>query len=638
MTFFQFIYRNMIRNLRIYVAYFLSSMISVMIFFIYTLFVFHPQMDRGVVIENTIQGMIAANLIHYLFAFFYVAYSIGALLQARRKEISILFMHGMTSKQFRQMVLVENTLIGSSAIVVGISCGLVTGKLFLMAGAAIMHIPPLSFYFPWQAIGITIILFILLFLLLSWTTPFFAHRGQMALLEQRKRDETSRISIFLSLFSVTLLCSSYYLTLTTTKFTVFIRFFPVVIMMILGSYFFFTQGIIWLMKFIKKAKGIFWRKINVIVISSLVIRLRENARHLFLATMVFTVGFCTLGIFASTNVLNKQFQLDYPIAVGYVAKNKQANHQKNLGLIKNELSMKGIHYTTASTVIKYIEVASKEIPIIAFSEYKTLSSKSGFRFREEPLGIYEAMGLLTSQLDQYPKQETYKIKKSNVELNQSKTGQHVVIPWRLLQSQGLIVSDELFKQLPATHTEVFTGFYSEKYIKTIGIGNSLAKEGRVMPSDHKNYAMVVSGTLLQNQIRLYRMIFFITLLTTIVFFIAAGSILYFRLYADLVAESKRFTIVSTIGYTERDRNQAITWQLGVLFLLPIGVATLHSLVAFVALQNYFALSIAVEMAIVIISFWIAHIVFFLLIRYRYLWNLKKQNKQSRREIHGELDY
>ena len=47
MNFNQFVIRNTIRNKHLYLAYFLSTMFSVMIFFTFTGFVFHPALANG---------------------------------------------------------------------------------------------------------------------------------------------------------------------------------------------------------------------------------------------------------------------------------------------------------------------------------------------------------------------------------------------------------------------------------------------------------------------------------------------------------------------------------------------------------------------------------------------------------------
>lgn len=144
-----------------------------------------------------------------------------------------------------------------------------------------------------------------------------------------------------------------------------------------------------------------------------------------------------------------------------------------------------------------------------------------------------------------------------------------------------------------------------------------------LPSDESSYLMTVSGTLYEKQMNMYRMMLFVALLIGAVFFIAAGSFLYFRLYADLEYDCRQYMTIKKIGLTERELNQIVTRQLILLFFVPIVVAFIHSAFAFKALQSFYALSIAIEMMVVLGGFLTAQLIYFLLIRYRYLSNLKR---------------
>lgn len=96
MTFPQFVYRNVVRNKRTYSAYFLSSAFSVLIFFVYALFIFHPDIKQGVTSSVAVQLMTAAEVIMYVFSFLFVLYSVSTFLKSRKREFGILMMHGMT--------------------------------------------------------------------------------------------------------------------------------------------------------------------------------------------------------------------------------------------------------------------------------------------------------------------------------------------------------------------------------------------------------------------------------------------------------------------------------------------------------------------------------------------------------------
>ncbi len=166
MTFRQFAFNNVLRNKRLYIAYFLSSMFTVMVFFTFAIFAFHPAFSDGAINQNALFGMLAAGGIIYVFSFFFVLYSMSAFLQSRKKEFGLLMMLGATNKQIRLMVFLENILIGFFATVGGILTGLVFAKAILLVAENVLIISEsLNFYFPTLAIVITFISFMFLFYL-----------------------------------------------------------------------------------------------------------------------------------------------------------------------------------------------------------------------------------------------------------------------------------------------------------------------------------------------------------------------------------------------------------------------------------------------------------------------------------------
>jgi len=82
----QFVYRNVTRNKRTYAAYFFSSAFSVLIFFVYALFIFHPGIKKGVTAITAVELMKAAEMIMYVFSFLFVLYSVSTFLKSRKKE------------------------------------------------------------------------------------------------------------------------------------------------------------------------------------------------------------------------------------------------------------------------------------------------------------------------------------------------------------------------------------------------------------------------------------------------------------------------------------------------------------------------------------------------------------------------
>jgi putative ABC transport system permease protein len=631
MTFRQFAFRNVIRNKRTYAAYFLSSAFSVMIFFVYALFIFHPEIKEGVNAVVAVQLMVAAEVIMYLFSFLFVLYSVSAFLKSRKREFGILMMHGMTRSQLNRMVFLENMLIGIGAIVVGIGVGIITGKLFLMIGSRMLEIESLSFYLSGIALSWTICAFLFLFFCISLFTTILVRVNKLIDLFQagEKPKKEPKVSIFLAILSAILLLVSYYLAGTTTMQTILIRILPVIAMTIVGTYFFYTQLSVFMTKMLQKNRWLFWKKTNLITFSSLTYRLQDNARMFFMVTIVSTVAFCAVGTLSSMNVLNKQFELDYPAAISYIASNEEPIHQQHLEQIEMELKQKNVGYSTYQFPIKYVEIASssdpyarEEMPVISFSDYLKVSSIADFPLDEMSPNDMEVLGMLTSQIEHIGT-ETYTLKQDNLKLIQNKATKNVVMPYQLLLGEGLVVSDNLYKKLSSTHTELFTGFFTNEFEKTEGMVDNLVEEGKAFPSSDRSYAMTVSGTIFPILMNTYRMMLFVALLIGAVFFIAAGSFLYFRLYADLEYDRRLYLTIKKVGLTDGELKKIVTHQLVLLFFVPIIVAIIHSGFAFMALQSYFTMSILTEMMIVLSCFFSAQVIYFIFIRHHYLRNLKK---------------
>ncbi|UNK19193.1 ABC transporter permease [Paenibacillus sp. N3/727] len=644
MTFRQFVFRNVVRNKRTYAAYFLSSSFSVMIFFVCALFIFNPEIRDEAFYPVVMQAMIGAELIMYIFSFFFVLYSVSSFLKTRKREFGVLFMHGMTQGQFNKMVFLENMIIGIGSILTGMTSGIITGKLFLMAGAAFLDVPSLPFHLSLQAIGLTVGGYMLLFILISLFTSLLLRPVTLIELFRsgQKPKTEAKVSPLLALLAAALLVSSYTLAATTTAASLIYRMFPVTLMTIVGTYLLYSQLSIFLIRLLKRSRLFTWNRTRLISLSSLNYRLKDNAQMLFMVTTVLAVSFCSVGVFASIPVLTKQFNEDFPAAVGYMAKEGDPSEFEHLLEIRQELTERSISFESISLPVKYVGVVSSTIknppdllPLLSFSDYRKAATIAGFPFDEEPLTGNDALVLVNSQNNRTHIREraqaSYTLRGSKAEVTEIGYTRHVAVPEYLLPELyedsllgGLVVSDSRFEQISSPERmDRYTGFYVQDFRQTEGIASHLTTRGDVRYEMNESYALTISGTLFALMSSQFSMMLFAALLVGTVFFIAAGSFLYFRLYADLDYDFRFYATVSRIGLTDREFSRIVTGQLALLFFVPIGTAILHSIFAFIALQSYFFLSIAAEMGVVLIGFLIAQVLYFLFIRSQYLRKLKK---------------
>src|SRR5699024_12182126 len=90
--------------------------------------------------------------------------SMSSFLQSRKKEFGLLMIQGMSNRQIRWMVFLENMLIGLFATISGILLGLGLSKVILLIAENLRELEgSVNFYFPTLALTVTFIFFIVLF-------------------------------------------------------------------------------------------------------------------------------------------------------------------------------------------------------------------------------------------------------------------------------------------------------------------------------------------------------------------------------------------------------------------------------------------------------------------------------------------
>lgn len=79
----------------------------------------------------------------------------------------------MSQKKLKKMILYENLLLGFSSIVLGTLASLIFSKFILLVSQNILVLDEgLPFYFPYQAIGLTSLVYGVIFILISIFTIF----------------------------------------------------------------------------------------------------------------------------------------------------------------------------------------------------------------------------------------------------------------------------------------------------------------------------------------------------------------------------------------------------------------------------------------------------------------------------------
>lgn len=294
MTFRSLALSNIQGNWRSYSAFFMSSVFSVMIFYIYAAFLAHPDVMSGHIVAaaKVRKGMVFCEYVIVIFSFLFVLYSNSAFLKTRKQEFGLFSLFGMTRMQLRKLVIYENMAIAVLAIGVGIGLGILFSKLFFMALVVLLDInDPMVFAVPLEAVWLTAGSFLVLFAIISlWIALRMGRTEILDLLKASQQPKGQLVySRWLVLLAVVCLGAAYSMALMLNEAYFDLLVLLILLTVIIGTYLLFTQLSIMLLEFIQKRVDIYYNRTNMIVFAQIGHKMKDNARMLFIVSILSAV-------------------------------------------------------------------------------------------------------------------------------------------------------------------------------------------------------------------------------------------------------------------------------------------------------------------------------------------------------------
>lgn len=643
MNFPQFALNNVRRNSRIYTGYLLSSAFMVMIFFTYAVFIYHPEIQRAPMGALTLISMQVAAYVVFIFAIFFVLYSISAFLKSRNKEFGILMILGAQAGQINRLIVLENMLIGSVAIVTGIAGGLLLAKLFLLFSARMIAIQELAFYWPTKAIILTAGCFLALFMAISLFTLMLIRKRQVLelLMGSSSPKRAPKASIWFSLLGIILLVVAfvalYQGTIAPKALMIAVCFG------IPGTYFFYTQLSVIAVRLLTRNRKRVWRGTNLLWLSELSYKLKDNARMLFLVTVVTSIACISTAFVVAVDMDNKQQFMNNKFAFSYdIFQPKQA--AAGLKVIEQKLQEAGIayeRYRIDSLLAARMDgvsdpTKSSDIEIVRASQIHAIADLLELQ-PIEPLSSRTAVAVHTG---------SGIVPERSLELEGVKPRitivKEIILPQMSSVSQAgimLIVDDGFYAQLkvdlysrpkylydvpawsqfPTRHDQQFT--IGRDLYEWNQIGRS---EGYVADSaDYVNILRVRSDKYWSTK-DTTSVFSFIGIFIAIIFSISTASFLYFKLYTELSADSRMYRALSKIGLSAEEMSAAATKQLACLFFIPIVISMIQTFVVLKPVLSYMRIT-SINMATITVAlvFLAIQAVYFAIARSRYIAHLQR---------------
>ncbi|MGE7861622.1 ABC transporter permease [Bacillus mobilis] len=656
MTFWQFAFKNVSRNSKAYFAYFVSSAFSIMVFFSFTVYAYHPRLQHVQSFQERDPLMnlaSTAQLVIVMFSFFFLLYSIGTFLNVRKQQFGILTILGISQRQLKKLLFTENMIIGILSIFIGIQGGLVFSNFFLLVTSKLTSAKGLYLYWPTEAIIVTTVTFIILFLIVSTFTPMFIRtRKTVHLIKGNKKLKAEkRPSILISLFALICLGLCYYIAGYPQGYvteenvqngSVFFIMLSILPLVVVGTYLFFSQTFLLFIHILKRRRKFYLKQINMLWISDLVSRTRSNINVLFIVSMLSALAFTIIiGLFAANNNTKASILERYPIPFTYTSEGENALEQKHIHTIENELTNNNFDYKKYKFTVLKDTALKEDIVLMKMSDYNAIAKRLNRPVVTlDSTQVYiisrYAPELLNLVSNPFAKQNTITLGSNKKEFHIKGFINKGIEPSFALPHLIVMQDNAIENMIPHIETITIYNYFVENWenamVPTKNMLRIIGDDAREFYEKHTEdkarvpfFIHTATDELIQSKDNAIAQ-FFIWAFLGFIFFIGAASVLYFRMYNDLTTERQKYITITKLGLTESEMFRSATIQLGILFFVPYIVAGVHTLFAVKFLQSMFSFSLLKELLIILTFFGIIEIIFFFLIRSLYINKLSQHIK------------
>lgn len=577
MTLFDFARKNISRDRRNYIYYFVNCVFSVFVFFLFTVLSFHPAMS--IIDTQSAMGMIlmVGEVISIGFSVCFISYSVGCFLKTRSRQFGLITILGASKKQLNKLVFLENMIVGFASILTGIVFGLVFSKFFLDIANKVIGVSDFTFYFPVQAIIVTVVVLGLVFLSIAFFTPKLIRKREVVrLLKTEVTGEKPQKLLPLLIVFLVLFVSMIWIFASGSQIAKDIQdniltVFALALTVVIGTYLLFAYGMRFAISLSKNSHT----KGHLLYSSDKKAKLRANTQAMTISAVLYAVSFFSIIVLfsMSTNVKTETEKI-IPYAVSYNAWTENADVSGDLAVIEDELqNLPG--YQKTSFDLWYSKTEPSRAAIMSANDYNMIMKFLG---RETVTISENGVFLVAGNAGETPKMipsdiQTFFDENSLVLSVEGRTDS--VITLSGFTNGICVVNDSVFDALKSQmNSKTITAFIYDNWEMNShspeAITNSLKT---TIENGDANVITAYSyyrSSQIQNNLTLY-----IGSMLCFTFILAVASFIYSRLYSELNAECKKYKGIVKIGLSKKELSSVLNKVTSLILWVPFFVALIY---------------------------------------------------------------
>ncbi|MCB2360623.1 FtsX-like permease family protein [Clostridium estertheticum] len=625
MNSFSIAFDNFKRNIKVYSLYIMSMIFSVIVFYNFVALKYNPDFQKANETSSYIKGTsIAVSYLLLLFIIFFIWFSSSFFLKQRKREIGIYAFMGVSNTQIALIYSIELIFMGITATAVGLILGVVFCKLFLMmlAKVAILNMK-IGFFISIKAIIQTTLAFFIIFFVNSVLGYINIVRSKLIdLINASKREERlPKVNYVKGLLSLICISVGYYFALHARGEKFEGNFLIAIIFVILGTYWFFGSVYSIIMKFIINRKKILYNGVNIVSMSNIAFRIKNNYRTLAAVAILATITLTSYGTVASLRYyVQIRDYIQKPYEISYMSSNDKAKQQVRDKLASSKKDII-LEESTEVIIIKphiYAETNLQlgEYVALKYSDFIKISSdlkvKDLKNFKKEKLSKGEI--LYVSPPSVVMSLYDYKNVKANIN-NKDYTIKNTLKTPIFGNSIPLclILNDEDYDLLRST-----SKIYEFNGIKINNTDNIKLLEKELITIKPIKDSLHVNVSKDKSFYSVFGIVYFLGAFLSLVFIIATGSIIYFKLISEAYLDKDKYVLLKRLGMTNKEIFRGTTRQIGISYLLPLIVGIIHSCVAMSVLSKLIDYNILMPAISSIITFIVVYVGYFIATTRKYM--------------------
>ncbi|WP_311531888.1 ABC transporter permease [uncultured Anaerococcus sp.] len=577
---------------------------------------------------DTLKDFYAMSSIYYIlkiaiyvmgiFSLIFLYYSDGFLLNKRLKEISLYAILGLDKKHLSKILALESLIISALGYLIGIISATVIYKLLETIFLKLMLMEG-NFYlsFGRDAYIISFLVFAGISLLILLTRIIKIKRKSILdLFKEEKTFKRPRGMVLSAIVAIVLLGSGYYIAQTMNNpLRALTYFFLAVLLVMIGTFFLFSSLSIVILKMMKASKS-YYKTEKFISVSSLIFRLRSNAKGLGSITIMSTAAIILLSssiaLYRSVEDVGSR---QYPRAVGLASSNEYSIEQVKKIIKDNNLEAKNIQDYKAVLAFEKDGQTIKTIgESYVFKNPNDLDDKAmGILVEVNDGSIPEASSLKDGEFLLYKAPKLADLseldingqklrKKSDIkDFPYKNSGNNSIVAY-MFDFYYLIVKN-LDQNLSIDENKIVHAYNFDLSDEDMAIFKKKTKDVQ------NEFGIGFHDDFVLEGYKLYGAIFFVGIFLGLIFMVATGLIIYYKQIQEGFADKNKYQSLRKLGIGEGKIKKTIDKQVLVFFFLPLIVAGIHVAFAFRMISKIFVMLGSVNESIKITSFIIGFVIF-----------------------------